>query len=188
MHTIPAAMILRKPSWLKTKKETPDVEVPKIKLSLEKCYESDVRKELVRMGTIDDVPRREQTYTLEGIKRTEETLPSRFCSPWYIGKPTEDANNDLYNKTDKHLDGGHSNSILGLVLTAFKLYTKPMFLLICLCRAVHFIAFIPTMTTVVDFVMDKGFLEQDGKYAIAALSLGDLVGRLCFGWVTDKVI
>ncbi|GFR13974.1 monocarboxylate transporter 5 [Trichonephila clavata] len=331
MHTIPAAMILRKPSWLKTKKETPDVEVPKIKLSLEKCYESDVRKELVRMGTIDDVPRSEPNLNIlrqnsevvikllaivsakgtewtnctdineksrmhlesymwaelydvfksieepetdlhQNLARTRQdvfsyekeplkpvvgtrqylaveqpiapsilkrcrSVPdlakasnsncnilhklkdlyemklsdilavcpkenkrtllrvSRELKKLYhhvsarlgtFGKPTEDANDDLYNKTDKHLDGGHSNSILGLVLTAFKLYTKPMFLLICLCRAVHFIAFIPTMTTVVDFVMDKGFLEQDGKYAIAALSLGDLVGRLCFGWVTDK--
>ncbi|KAG8172018.1 hypothetical protein JTE90_016058, partial [Oedothorax gibbosus] len=45
---------------------------------------------------------------------------------------------------------------------------------------------VPVMTVVVDFVMDKGLREDDGKYAIAALSLGDLLGRLCFGWVTDK--
>ncbi|XP_055934864.1 monocarboxylate transporter 12-like [Argiope bruennichi] len=79
-----------------------------------------------------------------------------------------------------------SNSFWDHIKTAIKLHVNPMFLLICLCRAVHFIVFIPVMTIVVDFVMDKGLLEQDGKYAIAVLSLGDLAGRLCFGWVTDK--
>ncbi|GBN37064.1 hypothetical protein AVEN_59034-1, partial [Araneus ventricosus] len=79
-----------------------------------------------------------------------------------------------------------SNSFWDLIKTAIKLHINPLFLIICLCRAVHFVAFIPAMTIIVDFVMDKGLLEQDGKYAIAVLSLGDLVGRLCFGWVTDK--
>ncbi|CAL1273232.1 unnamed protein product [Larinioides sclopetarius] len=83
-------------------------------------------------------------------------------------------------------NSGDANSFLDHIKTAIKLHANPLFLLICLCRAVHFVAFIPVMTIVVDFVMDKGLLEQDGKYAIAVLSLGDLAGRLCFGWVTDK--
>lgn len=83
-------------------------------------------------------------------------------------------------------DAGASNSFWDLIKTAIKLHINPLFLLICLCRAVHFIAFIPAMTIVVDFVVDKGLLEEEGKYAIAVLSVGDLAGRLCFGWVTDK--
>ncbi|GFY74712.1 monocarboxylate transporter 9 [Trichonephila inaurata madagascariensis] len=80
----------------------------------------------------------------------------------------------------------HPNTFKGHINTAMKLYKKPLFLLICLCRAVHFITFIPVITAVVDFIMDKGLVEADGKYAIAALSLGDLLGRLCLGWITDR--
>ncbi|GFT53876.1 monocarboxylate transporter 13 [Nephila pilipes] len=80
----------------------------------------------------------------------------------------------------------HPNTFKGHINTAMKLYKKPLFLLICLCRAVHFITFIPVITAVVDFIMDKGLVEADGKYAIAALSLGDLMGRLCLGWITDR--
>lgn len=78
------------------------------------------------------------------------------------------------------------DGLLDLVKTAVRLHTKPLFLMICLCRCVHFITFLPVMTTIVDYVKDKGFGPEDGNYAIAALSLGDLIGRLCFGWVTDK--
>lgn len=80
----------------------------------------------------------------------------------------------------------HPNTFWDHIKTAMSLHRKPLFLLICLCRAVHFMTLVPVMTVVVDFVMDKGLLEEDGKYAIAALSLGDLLGRLCFGWVTDR--
>ncbi|KAG8182991.1 hypothetical protein JTE90_027478 [Oedothorax gibbosus] len=83
-------------------------------------------------------------------------------------------------------ESARKDGLLDLVKTAVRLHTKPLFLMICLCRCVHFITFLPVMTTIVDYVKDKGFQPEDGNYAIAALSLGDLVGRLCFGWVTDK--
>ncbi|GFU47589.1 monocarboxylate transporter 5 [Nephila pilipes] len=338
MHTIPAAMILRKPSWLRSKKaETSgvdDVECSKTKLTLDQYYMSDVRKELVKRGTIAEVPRNGpnldilkqnselvmkllETVSAKGTEWTNCTdideksrlhLESYLWAELHdvfrsIEEPEgnsrqlnltltrQDIFNDFYQKEPlkpvssnrqflavdqpfvpgslkkcssvpdlakasnncnilhklkdlyemklsdilaacpkenkriilrvsrelkklyhvstrsgtcgklavdtntfqneilkkrEHAEMDHSNSFFDHILTAFKLYLKPMFLVICLCRAVHFIAFIPAMTTVVDFVMDKGLIEQDGKYAIAALSLGDLLGRLCFGWVTDK--
>lgn len=85
-------------------------------------------------------------------------------------------------KFDKH----NSNTFCSHIKTACSLYTKPMFLLICFCRAVHLLTFMPVLTTIVDFCMDKGLPEDNGKYVIAALSLGDLTGRLCSGWITDK--
>ncbi|XP_071035457.1 uncharacterized protein [Parasteatoda tepidariorum] len=80
----------------------------------------------------------------------------------------------------------NSNSFAEHIKTAFKLYANPLFLMICICRSVHFITFVPAITTVVDFAMDKGLREEDGKYVIAAISLGDLLGRLCLGWITDR--
>lgn len=78
------------------------------------------------------------------------------------------------------------NTFLSHVKTAINLHTKPLFLLICLCRTVHFLTFIPMLTTIVDFSIDKGLPAEDGRYVIAALSMGDLLGRLCFGWITDR--
>lgn len=104
-------------------------------------------------------------------------------------------NNFLNSTTSLFMDGvsmnfednvEHPNTFCCHIKTALKLYTKPLFLLICLCRAMHFLTFVPIVTTVVDFSMDKGLLEEDGKYIIAALSVGDLLGRLCLGWITDK--
>ncbi|GIY01504.1 hypothetical protein CDAR_196841 [Caerostris darwini] len=68
---------------------------------------------------------------------------------------------------------------------ACSLYKKPIFLLICICRTIHFITFVPVLTTVEDFIMEKGLSQYDGQYAVIALSTGDLLGRLALGWVTD---
>lgn len=79
-----------------------------------------------------------------------------------------------------------SNSLWDSIKNSVSLHSNPLFLLISLCRAVHFTAFIPTVTIIVDYAMDKGLQEEDGMYIIAALSVGDLIGRLCLGWVTDS--
>lgn len=93
-------------------------------------------------------------------------------------------NRNSERKTNNQTE--HSNSFCSHILTAFKLYTKPIFLLICLCRTTHMLITMPLFTTLVDFYMDKGHPKEDGKYVIAALSLGDLLGRLCLGWVSDR--
>lgn len=80
----------------------------------------------------------------------------------------------------------NSNTFFNHAKTAIRLHANPIFLLISLCRSVHFLTFVPAITIIVDFAMDKGLTEEDGKYVIAAMSLGDLMGRLCLGWVTDK--
>jgi len=79
-----------------------------------------------------------------------------------------------------------SNGILENIFNSIKLHKNPLFLMVSLCRAVHFTTFIPVVTIIVDYGMDKGFLEEDGIYIIAALSVGDLLGRLCLGWITDS--
>lgn len=86
------------------------------------------------------------------------------------------------SQISNEVGGGFLNHIK----TSILLNGNPLFLLICLSRAMHFVTFVPVVTVIVDFGMDKGLLEQHGKYTIAALSLGDLIGRLCLGWVTDR--
>ncbi|XP_055945615.1 monocarboxylate transporter 9-like [Argiope bruennichi] len=66
------------------------------------------------------------------------------------------------------------------------LYKNPVYLLISMNVATYFWLFIPILTVVVDFSRDKGLALENEKFLIHAITLGDLVGRLCFGWVTDK--
>lgn len=95
------------------------------------------------------------------------------------------------NRNDNKVSGErsadkHPNTFKAHIKTAIRLHKNPLFLLISFSRCVHFLTFVPAMTIIVDFSMDKGLLEADGKYVIAAISFGDLMGRLCLGWITDK--
>ncbi|CAL1299375.1 unnamed protein product [Larinioides sclopetarius] len=85
-------------------------------------------------------------------------------------------------------DSKPSNSFWHHIKTAIRLHKNPVFLLISLCRGVFMLTFIPMVTIIVDFAMDKGLPRDTAKYVIASLSLGDLVGRLCLGWITDSGI
>ncbi|GFU20745.1 monocarboxylate transporter 9 [Nephila pilipes] len=67
-----------------------------------------------------------------------------------------------------------------------KLFRDPMFHMISLSLGAFAMLFDPAITVIVDYIMDKGLTEDVAKYFISMLSLGDLVGRLGFGWVTDR--
>lgn len=62
----------------------------------------------------------------------------------------------------------------------------PMFYVISISLGGFAMVFDPTITVIVDYIKDKGLQENDAKYFISLMSLGDLLGRLCFGWVTDQ--
>ena len=64
--------------------------------------------------------------------------------------------------------------------------SNPMFHVIGISFAGFAMLYDPVLTVIVDYITDKGFREDDAKYFISMISLGDLLGRLCFGWVTDK--
>ncbi|GFQ91180.1 uncharacterized protein TNCT_260681, partial [Trichonephila clavata] len=94
---------------------------------------------------------------------------------------------DLHTQNrHKKGDKGHSNSFWEHIKTAIRLHKNPIFILVSLCRGVFMLTFLPMVTIVVDFAMDLGIRRDSGKYIIAILSLGDLVGRLCLGWITDS--
>ncbi|KFM82175.1 Monocarboxylate transporter 9, partial [Stegodyphus mimosarum] len=78
------------------------------------------------------------------------------------------------------------NSFWVHIKAAFELHLNPFFVLICVCRIVYFITITCAVTVIVDFAIDQGLLEDDGKYVIAAFSVGDFIGRLCLGWITDR--
>ncbi|GFR09055.1 monocarboxylate transporter 9, partial [Trichonephila clavata] len=79
-----------------------------------------------------------------------------------------------------------NSSLLEISKKMVLLYKNPVYILISLNVATYFWVFIPILTVVVDFSRDKGLPMESEKFLIHALTIGDLTGRLCFGWVTDK--
>ncbi|KFM58406.1 Monocarboxylate transporter 5, partial [Stegodyphus mimosarum] len=67
-----------------------------------------------------------------------------------------------------------------------KMISDPMFHMISLSLASFAMVFDPSITVIVDYLNDKGLEGDVAKYFISMLSLSDLIGRLCFGWVTDR--
>ncbi|GBN87505.1 hypothetical protein AVEN_48315-1 [Araneus ventricosus] len=68
----------------------------------------------------------------------------------------------------------------------FLLYTNLLFLLISISRLAHFITFVPVLPTIEDFLVEKGLPKSDGQYGVISLSVGDFIGRMFTGWVTDR--
>ncbi|XP_071035756.1 monocarboxylate transporter 5-like [Parasteatoda tepidariorum] len=83
---------------------------------------------------------------------------------------------------------GNRTSVLDTIKMMGRVYSNPVYILISVCMSTYIVIFIPILTVLVDYAIDKGIDESYGKYLINGLALGDLVGRLGFGWVTDRGI
>ncbi|XP_035231779.1 monocarboxylate transporter 5-like isoform X2 [Stegodyphus dumicola] len=68
----------------------------------------------------------------------------------------------------------------------FEMICHPMFHIISLSLAAYNMLFDPSLAVIVDYAKDKGFENTVAKYFLSLLSLGDLLGKLCFGWMTDR--
>ncbi|KAG8200641.1 hypothetical protein JTE90_022263 [Oedothorax gibbosus] len=77
-------------------------------------------------------------------------------------------------------------TVMETIRSMVHLYANPVYILISLCMCTYVIIFIPTLTVVIDYSKDKGFQETYGKFILNAMAIGDMIGRLGFGWVTDK--
>ncbi|KAG8200645.1 hypothetical protein JTE90_022267 [Oedothorax gibbosus] len=67
-----------------------------------------------------------------------------------------------------------------------KVLKDPMFHMISLSLGAVAMVFDPSITVIVDYITDKGLKEDVAKYFISMMAIGDLFGRMGFGWVTDK--
>lgn len=68
-------------------------------------------------------------------------------------------------------------SLLEIIKNIGLLYRNPVYILISLCVATYFWAFLPIVTVVVDYSADKGIEETERIYVIHALTVGDLIGK-----------
>ncbi|GFS49247.1 uncharacterized protein TNCV_2410691 [Trichonephila clavipes] len=101
---------------------------------------------------------------------------------WLLQK----SKNSDYQERNKTKNTEESNSFPDHIKRTIRLFRDPAYWMICLSRCIHFLIFVPFLTIIVDFTIDRGFPESEGSYVIAAVSFGDLIGRLCLGWVTDR--
>ncbi|GIX71369.1 uncharacterized protein CEXT_352821 [Caerostris extrusa] len=55
-----------------------------------------------------------------------------------------------------------------------------------LSMAVYAFLFVGVLTIIIDYAVDQGVSQDDGKFLIIAFSMADLIGRLTFGQVIDR--
>ncbi|CAL1273234.1 unnamed protein product [Larinioides sclopetarius] len=63
---------------------------------------------------------------------------------------------------------------------------KPIFILISVSMAVYSFLFVGVLTIIIDYAVDQGVSQDDGKFLIIGFSVADLVGRLSFGQIIDR--
>ncbi|RWS05418.1 Monocarboxylate transporter 12-like protein [Dinothrombium tinctorium] len=65
--------------------------------------------------------------------------------------------------------------------------SQPMFYMICLIFIVYNMTFQVYLMTIVDFTLTKNIAGRDkAVFLIVIFSLADLIGRLSFGWISDR--
>ncbi|GFR04721.1 monocarboxylate transporter 12-B [Trichonephila clavata] len=69
---------------------------------------------------------------------------------------------------------------------SFSVVSDPIFILIAITNALYNFTFVCMVTVIVDFARDIDVGISNEKYILMSLSVGDLIGRLGLGWVTDK--
>lgn len=89
----------------------------------------------------------------------------------------ESVNIELSTKSKNYLVDGLRSTI--------DVITYPSFLIICVNYTSFFICYIAFAMVFVDFALDRGIDETNATLCISAFSIGDLIGRLFTGWLSD---
>ncbi|KAF8783065.1 Monocarboxylate transporter 5 like protein [Argiope bruennichi] len=243
LHVLPAAILLRSPSWVRNGTPKPTTELTELNRSFKKqppMYvitndyvksNAEKRKSVVSLNPrllekneiMNAIPTKAHSTTnlveslekkLEGERGYDNLafanekqnntdkppLEKRLSIQNIFATSKESLYEKMPNNNEESLkkpaltstsveqssDAKDEKSFSTSIKTMLRLYTNPIFLLVCVCMATYVFTFIPIMTSMVDYSKDKGLPETVGKYLIHAMAVGDIIGRLCFGWVTDK--
>ncbi|GBM91804.1 Monocarboxylate transporter 9 [Araneus ventricosus] len=241
LHVLPAAILLRSPSWIRNGTPKPNTELTELNRSFKKqppMYvitndyvksNAEKRRSIVSLNpkllekneniNVNPVKAHSTTNLVESLEKKLEgqrgydnlafamekqnnpekpPLEKRLSIQNIFATSKESLYEKLPNNNEESLkkpalasseqsaDAKDEKSFATSIKTMLRLYTNPIFLLVCVCMATYVFTFIPIMTSMVDYSKDKGLPETVGKYLIHAMAVGDIIGRLCFGWVTDK--
>ncbi|XP_054716373.1 monocarboxylate transporter 9-like [Uloborus diversus] len=132
-------------------------------------------------------PRLEKQLSIQNIFTTsKESLYESIPSSYELNEKNLKAETPKTKQINKDDNAAKPQSFTESFKMIGRLYKNPLYLLVCATQAAYVLLFIPLMMSVVDYGRDKGLPETVGKYLIHATAVGDILGRLCFGWVTDK--
>ncbi|GIY23785.1 monocarboxylate transporter 6 [Caerostris darwini] len=210
LHVLPASIMLKEPPWIQR-----DLKI-EIKLEDHSLKSTSVPKKVIKqtqimssiqedaaanhLGSSSSSPgsRRQANSEISSVNSSCHGLDN----PAYSGSSPElrerktEQTQETSRKTSSVSIGDISITIqqpppghhqeASIQKGMIKIFKDPMFHMISLSLGAFAMLFDPAITVIVDYIMDKGLSEDVAKYFISMLSLGDLIGRLCFGWVTDK--
>ncbi|GIY54348.1 uncharacterized protein CEXT_250471 [Caerostris extrusa] len=75
---------------------------------------------------------------------------------------------------------------LSIVSSFVEVLTTPMFHITAITDVIFYFLYHMYVVIIVDYALDRGVLDTITKYILFAFSISDLVGRLCFTWITDR--
>lgn len=78
------------------------------------------------------------------------------------------------------------HKLLGMQQILKTVMTTPMFYIITASFGGFIACIMMYSVTIIDYMLDTGVADKDVKYALFAFGTADLIGRLGFGWVTDR--
>ncbi|GFU40624.1 hypothetical protein NPIL_134571 [Nephila pilipes] len=204
MHVLPAALIIKEPAWVKGNGKT----AAKFQTLNTHMTESKVCQNVLAINF-------RRRYSSENLEQNQEVLQNNLSSNLGFSVNAIDnvafTNSECSVKDidvrQVKVENSKQDNFLTLTSVQADLKTSiseeqkqetslyravlevtcdPMFHMISLSLAASAMLLDPLLTVIVDFIMDKGFEEKVAKYFISALAFGDLVGRLSFGWITDR--
>ncbi|GFT87517.1 hypothetical protein NPIL_111241 [Nephila pilipes] len=209
MHALPAALILEEPSWMRRKDDSTSG-IPSSKRR-KNISEFSAFKESENVLTIDfknrscsgDLEKNSYERSKECISNlnpekngiNNQAFTSSMTSIEDISKNKVEKvkNGEMKSRNLSSKEAETQNSIpeqqtqeTSFNKAILSILSNPMFFMISLSLVALAILIDPVFIVIVDFIMDKGFDEEVAKYFISALAFGDLVGKLSFGWITDR--
>ncbi|XP_054716635.1 monocarboxylate transporter 12-like [Uloborus diversus] len=192
MHVLPSSLLLKAPPWVEDSE----------RYAKQKYYyelSSGMRRETLYRDEIQNLNHFRHDETARKSSDEEECFKIKQNLQKIVVSPPLDDSAIAFKKTT---DGSCPENVLSLqskpkieqkqtkllsiMGSIMSLCTNPLYVLTCFSMAVYVVILSPIITCMVDYGMDKGMQESQGKYLITGMSFGDLVGRLCFGWITDK--
>ncbi|XP_055933760.1 monocarboxylate transporter 12-like isoform X1 [Argiope bruennichi] len=188
LNVLPAALLMKEPSWMQksTKKtvQVVDTSGSPSRNGLEDCSELQ-NSSIIFRNKSKNQPTDSVLNSTDGINNlsfSSSTMDVR-CDNINQTEETKSCEEKTSPIPPKAEDMQQQTSLLKAILI---ISCDPMFYMISISLATYAMVLDPVYIVLVDFMMDKGMTEKISKYFISAFSIGDLVGRLSFGWITDR--
>ncbi|KAG8200648.1 hypothetical protein JTE90_022270 [Oedothorax gibbosus] len=195
LHVLPASILMVEPPWIRRR-----TEANVLKSSME-CIENkhinnefnENSKELsvsnLRLQSFSGTLKKDEHSTV--LLKNNHNASNGIDNPSFTGSTLEllKVKSDqvkTLTKEDPSITKENDIHATYLFYQIVQLMRNPMFHMISLSFAAFAMVVDPALTVIVDYLMDKGLKEDVAKYFISLMALGDLIGRMGFGWVTDR--